>query len=90
MVGGRGADLDRAVLLAHAGQVLEPPDVHERLGLAEPQLHQRHQAVPAGQQLGVAAARRQLGNGVVERRGALVVERRGNHAWPPGGHGLPG
>ena len=44
----RGADLDRAVLLADAGQPGDARDVDERARLAQPQLHQRHQAVAAG------------------------------------------
>ena len=55
---GRGADLDLAVLLVDTGQARNARDVDERRRLAEPQLHQRHEAVPAGEQLpaGVAAA----------------------------------
>ena len=50
----RGADLDLAVLLADAGQLRNARDVDERRRLAEPQLHQRHQAVAAGEQLAAA------------------------------------
>jgi hypothetical protein len=78
-----GADLDLAVLLRDARQPRDAGDVDERGRLAEPQLHQRNQAVAAGQQLGGAIGRAQSGDRVVERRRARVVERSGNHAWPP-------
>ena len=47
----RGADLDLAVLLANAGEAGNARDVDERRRLAQSQLHQRHEAVAAGEQL---------------------------------------
>ena len=54
MVDGAGADLDLAVLLANAGKARDARDVDEQLRLAEPELHQRNEAVAAGDELGVA------------------------------------
>src|SRR4029450_11876568 len=56
-------------------------DVDQRRRLAESQLHQRHQAVPAGQQL--AAGVFELPDRVFDRRRAVVIECRRDHAWPP-------
>ena len=69
--------------LADAAQARDAGDVDQRLRLAQPQLHQRNEAVAAGDAACLAAGRRQLRQRIVERRGALVVECRRNHAWPP-------
>ena len=78
VVHGRGADLDLAVLLANAGEARNAGDVDERRRLAEPQLHQRHQAVAAGEQF--PARILQLLDRLVHRRRAVVVELGRNHA----------
>src|SRR5882672_6084661 len=46
---GRRADGDRAVVAAHVGQLLERVDVDQVLRLGEPEVHQRHQALAAGE-----------------------------------------
>ena len=83
VVHGAGADHDLAVALADAGEVGDAADVDEELRLAEPQLHQRHQAVAAGDELAGAAGGRDPGQCVVDRGRAYVVECRRNHALPP-------
>src|SRR6185295_15042083 len=76
------ADFDPAVLLLDPGETWNPRDVDQNRRLAETQLHQRHEAVPAGDQL--AAARcLQLRQRIVDRGGTLIVERRRDHATPP-------
>ena len=56
----RREDLDLAVLLADAGEPGNFRDVDQDARLAQAQLHQRHQAVPAGQELAPAAGLLQL------------------------------
>ena len=49
------------------------------LGLAQPKLHERDQTVTAGDELAAAVGRAKLGERVVQRRGAAVLEWRRNH-----------
>ena len=74
-----GADLDDAVLFADAGQTGDACNVDQRRRLIQPQFHQRHQTVAAGNQLTGAAGRGQLGQGVVDRGRACVVECGRDH-----------
>ena len=73
----------RAVALVDAVQVRNAADVDQHLRLAQAQLHQRHEAVAAGDELAALAGRRQLRQRIVERGGARVFECRRDHAWPP-------
>ena len=77
-----GADLDLPVLLPDAGEARNPGDVDQHRWLAEPQLHQRHEAVASGEQL-AAARRLKLRQRIVDRGGTLIVECDRDHAWPP-------
>ena len=77
----RGADLDLAATLADAGQAGNARDVDQPIGLAQPQLHQRHEAVTAGDEL--AAAGTEFRDRIVEGRRTLVAERDGDHDRPP-------
>ena len=52
------ADRDDVAVLADVRQVADAADVDEHRGLREPQLHQRQQRVPAGQDLRVVGRRR--------------------------------
>src|SRR5262249_12070111 len=83
VVHGGGADLDRLALLPDSRQPRNPRDVDQDARLAEAQLHQRHQAVAAGDEFSGAAGGAEFREGVVERRRAHVIERRRNHARPP-------
>ena len=65
---------------ADAGQLVQPADVDQQLGLGQPQLHHRQQRVAAGQQLGVVAVLGQQRQRVLGRLGGDVLERRGDHA----------
>ena len=66
VVYGRGTDDDPAISLVDALQVGKMADVDQRLRLAQAQLHQRHQAVSAGDELAAFARRRQLRQRIVE------------------------
>ena len=75
-------DLEAAVRRgAGALELGQAPDVDERAGRGQPQLHQRQQAHPARKDLGVPAGEGR--EGVVERGRPPVLECRGDHAWPP-------
>src|SRR4029077_12566008 len=76
-------DLNQIASRADAGQARNPRDVDEHLGLAQSKLHERHQAVAAGDELPRALRGAQLRDRVVERRGAVVLELRGYHDLPP-------
>src|SRR5215471_15827495 len=80
---GARTDLDLSVFLADAGEPRYPRDVDQDLRLAEPKLHQRHQAVAAGDELSLAIGSAQLRQRIVERGGPAVFERRRDHARPP-------
>jgi hypothetical protein len=80
---GAGTDLDLPVLLADAGEFRDPRNVNQRLRLAEPELHERHEAVSAGDQFRVPLGRLQLRDGIVERRRTGIFEGCRDHARPP-------
>ena len=58
VVDGAGADLDSAVLLANAGEARDARDVNQQLRLVQSKLHERNEAVAAGDELRVALGRR--------------------------------
>ena len=62
-----------------SGQVGHAADVDEHRRLGEPQLHQRQQAVPAGEELGVVPCSPSSSIASSTRLGDLVVERCGDH-----------
>src|SRR5262245_18656652 len=78
---GRRADLDLAIRLTDTREPGNARDVDERRRFTEPQLHQQHEAVTAGEQF--AASVFELANRVFDRRGALIVECGRDHALPP-------
>jgi hypothetical protein len=59
---------------------IEATDVDEPLGLREAQLHERQEALAASDDLGRPAVLGEQGEGVVEARGTVVIEGRGDHA----------
>ena len=68
----------------HVAQVGDARDVDERGRADEPEVHHRHEALAAGQDLGVLA---QLGQALERLLGAVdavVVEGRGLHGCSPG------
>jgi len=64
-------------------EVAQPADVDEHGRRGQPQLHQRQQRVPAGEQLRVLAVLREQADGVVGRVGADVVELCRDHFAAP-------
>ena len=62
---------------------LEPADVDQHARLGEAQLHQRQQAVAAGEELGLVAVLGRQADGLLGRAGPDVVERGGDHGVPP-------
>ncbi len=66
---------------AGALELGQAADVDERPGRSQSQLHQRQQAHPAREDLGVPTGER--GERVVQRGRSPVCECRGDHAWPP-------
>ena len=79
-VPGHRADPPAAVLALDAVQAGHPPQVDQQRRRRQPQLHQRQQRVPAGEQLGVLAVLVQHADRLVEGLGRLVVERARDHA----------
>ena len=68
--------------------VVQVVDVDEVLEVGQPQLHHRDQAVPAGDEPGLLAEPVEQPDGVLDTRGALVVERCGDlHGAPRGRSG---
>ena len=60
-------------------EIREVVDVDQQLGRGEAQLHQRHQALPPCQHLGLTSAGAQQADGVLEGSGTLVAEPRRVH-----------
>ena len=75
------AEAQDAALAGDALELLDAPQVDEQRGRRQPQLHQRDQRVPAGEQLGVLAAVAQRGQRLVERPGRHVVELSGDQRF---------
>jgi hypothetical protein len=80
---GGCADDDAVPVVADALQRLEASDVDERGRGCQAQFHQREQAVPAGEDLGVLTVLRQRGDCLLDGAGPDVHERGGDHCWPP-------
>ena len=80
---GQGADGDVIAGVSDVRQIADPPDVDEHARLGEAQLHQRQQAVPAGEELGIITVLADEADGLFGRTGADVVEGGGNHVVAP-------
>src|SRR4029453_4825768 len=76
---GHRAERDRAVVLAHVGQRRDAVHVDQRGRPAQAEVQQRHQALAASQDLGVAAVAGEQGDGFVDGRRRVVVETRRLH-----------
>ena len=72
-------DRDVAAVVADVAELAQPADVDQHLGHGQPQLHQRQQRMPAGQELRLVAVLGRQVQGLVHGLGALVGERRGDH-----------
>ncbi len=82
-VAGERADRDVVAGVADVRQVGDASDVDEHGRLRQTQLHQRQQAVPAGEELGVVAVLTDQADRLFGRTGPDVVECGGNHLAPP-------
>ena len=76
VVAGQRADRDVGTIGPDVAELGEPADVHQHLGHGQPQLHQRQQGMPAGQELRVIAAVGGQGQGLIHRAGPLIAELR--------------
>ncbi len=83
VVPGQRPDRHVGAPVAYVGEVTEPAQVDDHLGSGQPQLHQRQQRMPAGQELGLLAVLRGQVAGFLRRAGPLVGERRRDHAGTP-------
>ena len=72
------SDPDLAVLLVYVGEALDLVDVDQVLGVGEPQLHHRQQAVAAGDEHRLVPQLIQQTDRVVDAGGALVLEWAGH------------
>ena len=86
---GRAKD-ERGSVDADVIEVGEPVDVHEHRGTGESEAHGRDEALAAGQHARVGAQALQLGERLVDRAGADVVEGSGYHGAIPPGNGWTG
>ena len=73
---GEGADPDLTVLFADVGELGEVVDVDQVLGLRQPQLHHRQEAVAARDDAGLGPEPVERGDGALDARRALVLEWR--------------
>ncbi len=73
------ADRDPVAVVAHVAEVGEAADVDEQRRPREAEPQQRDQRVAAGEELRVLVAAEQLER-LVDRAGAAVLERAGDHA----------
>jgi hypothetical protein len=79
-----GADRQRAVRLeADVLQRGDPVDIDQDGWLGQPQVHQRHQALAAGQKLRIGTVLGKESDGGVDRLGGVVGERRRFHDGTP-------
>ena len=81
VVAGHRTELDRVAVGRNATQLLDPAQVDQQGRRGEPQLHQRDQRVPAGEDLRVLAAVGQRRQRLVERAGRNVVELSGDQRF---------
>src|SRR5688500_3562065 len=76
-VAGERADADLAVLLADVGELREIVDVDQVLGVGEPQLHHRQQAVAAGDDPRLGTEPLERRDRALDARRTFVLEWRG-------------
>ena len=62
------------VVLADVGEARDRVQVDEGRGPGHAEVHERHQALAAGQELGLASVAREQGNGLLHGRGPVIVE----------------
>ena len=67
-----------------AGQLAQAVDVHQHRGSHQPHVQHRDQALPAGQELGVAGCFREQRDRLGQAPRARIAERGGLHVLPSG------
>src|SRR5205807_9082320 len=75
---GGGADCDALVLTAHEGKLAYAGDVDEPFRAREPHGHERHEALPAGDDSRVVAGGQHCAS-LVDIRRPCIIERGGFH-----------
>ena len=73
------ADAQAVAAIADAGKLFDRIDVDEHGRLCQPEVHGRHQALPAGQETRLVAMFGLQRQGLLERAGSDVAERRRFH-----------
>ncbi len=78
-----GAQFDAIIRNPDVAQLIELAQIDDERRRGDPKRQHRHQALPAGQRLGVAAVRGKEGESFREAGRASVRERRELHAGRP-------
>ncbi len=73
-------DRQAAVAFSDVAQIVDAADIDQATRLREPEVHERHQALAAGQHFGFAIVAAQEIDGLLERVGTVIVKRRWFHA----------
>ena len=76
---GHGADAQPAAFIADVGQPFHPVEVHQHLGIGQPQVQQRHQALAPGQDTRLSGRLPQESQRFGQGPGRVVTERRRFH-----------
>ena len=74
MVRGETADDDVLFFFANKAQVRKAPHIDDNRGGGETKLHERYEAVPSREDLGVGSMPAQQLQGLVERLGHNIIE----------------
>ena len=79
----RGADLDCVAEIADVPQFGDPRDVDQHRRVGQPQVHHRHQRLPAGEDARLVAMLGEQRHRLIHRVGPHVIERARLHRTPP-------
>src|SRR5262249_62152999 len=82
-------DSQKAVGLGDAGEPGNSVDVDQVRRVREPKLHERYEALAAGEDLGVLAELRQQGRGLTDRARSVILKGGRNHRVVPFQVGQP-
>ena len=83
VVAGEPADGDVVARVADVGELGHVADVDEHGGSGQPQLHEREERVPAGEELGVVAVLGEQRDRLLHGIGTRVAELGGDHLDAP-------
>ena len=76
---GQRTEAESAIVLVNVRRAGYEVQIHEMGWVCETQFHQRDQALPAGQQLGVITELGKHSGGFFQRTGAMIVKRSRIH-----------